>query len=1144
MALATTITTFTSIASSSPGHTPTGFTVSSATEAVKRDLPPCVDQSDATRLIKPNDGTATSVTPATTSMTPATTSVTPAMTSVTPAMTSVPTVSTAGDTEGEGRNGADQSHPLLPRGRSTEGVLQSESKEQRMGDAHDGVAIASAPDGESPAKPEGGEKAESTGAEPVYLTKPLASPPSVGYKPSKQDKPLESVSQQTSSSALSVTKPGERREECPSEEKGAPNPTAQDPDSKSRSKIPELDIITSMCYTMANPTAHYPPLPTAYPPSSYPHYSFPMYTSYYPPPPPSQQIPGAYLPGIHLPMTSEQTSGGGFYATPLSHVTTRPPAPPPVATTVSGVRVAILDKPPPQLPALQGGSSLSRPQVGTSGNFAPLPGEHGQPSSMGRLQCSAVEGQPGAPSRGSQPHPHPLTQVYRTGSAYNPFYPPYQEYVISGEQREPAPPPVKSAPPKVQDSKPPTVEEQHLPTQPVECPECGRMFKNNKALNGHMRLHGGFDWTKKPFGMGVSLEGGARNNAESKAKRSEASKNVVTATAAAIASGSPSPPPGKSDHARPHVPPKVFTFNNTDGVKVKREASESVSRHHHHHHHHHHRLTEHRNPTLDDLCRAVEELERKEKEATSDVQRHRPSNITIPQSSSGGGALMERERRKLSVSPPYTPPPILSPARGSMSLMASPQVQPHTPNRILSHWNGRRSTTDSIKPSDSEESSFMEPKINVGKEFQAELPELIEFRPDLVTDERASKVWAPIENLTLEEECTLDGYLELACSSSVPYGGRNKEYALHVLHYIGGSIKEAVRVLLLGKSPFPIEHHLNKYNYISTKKWTARERQQFRRAWRVHRKQFKLLRDSCAQVGSTKTLPEIIEHYYTWKKYRNDEYRCRNRHASEEILTDDDDAYPELHSSSSSGSTEQETTHAELHRQHGGGGGDKADRHEKQQDKLDLLQADRADQKLLHAPAGLGTSADPAEHLPVVYAPHTPRPSPGQPVHQYKCKYPGCNQVFTSIFALNGHIRIHGGSWYPKPYKADSCSSGNSQGNSLGPLSSGHLYPSSGKQKSLGEDPRLYHPHYELTKVLSLEVPQPSGSASSYGVGCNNAPSPKPSPGKQRSPPKKKMSSSSPGEREGYYPCNRCGRVFTKVKSRSAHMKSHIIKQS
>ena len=39
------------------------------------------------------------------------------------------------------------------------------------------------------------------------------------------------------------------------------------------------------------------------------------------------------------------------------------------------------------------------------------------------------------------------------------------------------------------------------------------MFKNNKALNGHMRLHGGFDWTKRvsrereremsAFGVGV-----------------------------------------------------------------------------------------------------------------------------------------------------------------------------------------------------------------------------------------------------------------------------------------------------------------------------------------------------------------------------------------------------------------------------------------------------------------------------------------------------------------------------------------------------------------------------------------------------------------------------------------------------------------
>ena len=33
----------------------------------------------------------------------------------------------------------------------------------------------------------------------------------------------------------------------------------------------------------------------------------------------------------------------------------------------------------------------------------------------------------------------------------------------------------------------------------------------------------------------------------------------------------------------------------------------------------------------------------------------------------------------------------------------------------------------------------------------------------------------------------------------------------------------------------------------------------------------------------TKTLPEIIEYYYFWKKYCPDEYRGRNRHVSEEV---------------------------------------------------------------------------------------------------------------------------------------------------------------------------------------------------------------------------------------------------------------------
>lgn len=35
----------------------------------------------------------------------------------------------------------------------------------------------------------------------------------------------------------------------------------------------------------------------------------------------------------------------------------------------------------------------------------------------------------------------------------------------------------------------------------------------------------------------------------------------------------------------------------------------------------------------------------------------------------------------------------------------------------------------------------------------------------------------------------------------------------------------------------------------------------------------------------SKRFSELIEYYYTWKKYCSDEYRGRNRHISEEVCT-------------------------------------------------------------------------------------------------------------------------------------------------------------------------------------------------------------------------------------------------------------------
>ena len=59
----------------------------------------------------------------------------------------------------------------------------------------------------------------------------------------------------------------------------------------------------------------------------------------------------------------------------------------------------------------------------------------------------------------------------------------------------------------------------------------------------------------------------------------------------------------------------------------------------------------------------------------------------------------------------------------------------------------------------------------------------------LQSDPKAVKAWQVIEDLTPEDEATIDGYLEIACSPAVLHSGRNKELSLHLLYQLGGSVK-------------------------------------------------------------------------------------------------------------------------------------------------------------------------------------------------------------------------------------------------------------------------------------------------------------------------------------------------------------------
>lgn len=172
--------------------------------------------------------------------------------------------------------------------------------------------------------------------------------------------------------------------------------------------------------------------------------------------------------------------------------------------------------------------------------------------------------------------------------------------------------------------------------------------------------------------------------------------------------------------------PSVFTFEKVDGSHAHTPSNKKQTDH----------QSQGHNATLDDLCRAAELLDsidsrgeevkgEKNPHGAEDLDsefdengRKRPKNITIPQSQST--PVIERERLRLGATPPYTPPPILSPSRSLTMLASGVPPQPGTPCRILHHWSSRRSS-DGHPLSESDE-SYNEPRINVGREFQADLP--------------------------------------------------------------------------------------------------------------------------------------------------------------------------------------------------------------------------------------------------------------------------------------------------------------------------------------------------------------------------------------------------------------------------------------
>lgn len=225
--------------------------------------------------------------------------------------------------------------------------------------------------------------------------------------------------------------------------------------------------------------------------------------------------------------------------------------------------------------------------------------------------------------------------------------------------------------------------------------------------------------------------------------------------------------------------------------------------------------------------------------------------------------------------PPYTPPPILSPVRGGSGLYFSAFLSNMAAgNQILPPTASTKTVTVSLLRLASGETTSplplladaapvsLEPRINIGQRYQAEIPELQTSCSAQLDQHKADLVWIPIEDLKHGEQDNIQDLMNMACSSVLSGGGTNQELVLHCLYECGGDFLETLGRLMLKDVVFPKGHLLSDYHYSGSDSWTPEEKRYFNKGISAYRKDFFMVQ----KLVQTKTVAQCVEFYYTYKK--------------------------------------------------------------------------------------------------------------------------------------------------------------------------------------------------------------------------------------------------------------------------------------
>nr|XP_054361830.1 transcriptional-regulating factor 1 isoform X3 [Mirounga angustirostris] len=471
--------------------------------------------------------------------------------------------------------------------------------------------------------------------------------------------------------------------------------------------------------------------------------------------------------------------------------------------------------------------------------------------------------------------------------------------------------------------------------------------------------------------------------------------------------------------------------------------------------------------------------------------RHRPEPLFIPPppsypanpaASYSGATLYQSQLRSPRVLgdhllldpahelPPYTPPPMLSPVRQGSGLFSNVLIAGHgpgahpqlpltpltpTPRVLLCRSNSIDGSNVTVTPGPGEQTIDVEPRINIGLRFQAEIPELQDVSALAQDTHKATLVWKPwpeLENHDLQQR--VENLLNLCCSSALPGGGTNSEFALHSLFEAKGDVMAALEMLLLRKPVRLKCHPLANYHYAGSDKWTSLERKLFNKALATYSKDFIFVQ----KMVKSKTVAQCVEYYYTWKKIMRLGRKHRTRLAEIDDSVVSEAAQSLLMRAPLPPHTQTSEEEEELE--------------EEEEDPEEDRKSTREEE------SEVPKSPEPPPGPVLAPAEGPPLQALGQPSGSFICEMPNCGAVFSSRQALNGHARIHGGTnQVTKARGATPC----------------------GKQK-------------------------PGSTQSGY---CSVKSSPSHS------------TTSSETDPTTIFPCKECGKVFFKIKSRNAHMKTH-----